>query len=268
MRALYLIAVFTFCLGQLMPAVGADRRAVLLSGHQHGLSLPLVGSVNEVFIGDSITHGTGGVTPYPTQVLSQQPSTYSVENEGVGGATTISTIYGTTPNTLPLASILSGDRNGAKNVNVMFTLLGVNDICSYGAAASDVYVNLQNIWRIGRQYGYKVVAMTLIDSNCYNQGVIITLDSLIRSIPSYYDALVDLAADPTMGCVDCANNKMYFIDGVHPTTAGDTIIAQAILAAIYSVPLSQPGNVFLVNGIDPLYLINGSDGVCLTKGAC
>ena len=192
--------------------------------------------VNQVWVGDSITEGYLSSYSFPAQVNAVQPFSFQSQNQGVTGAKVSTTLAGTSPNKMADTVLLSQSYNSAASLNVAPTLLGVNDLGA-GATAAAIYANLQTLWSDERAAGYKVVAMTLIDSP-YNETTRAAINADIKSNTSLYDALVDLAADPTMGCNGCAANATYFNpDQLHPTTAGDTIIANDILAVIGTLGL-------------------------------
>ncbi len=112
-------------------------------------------------------------------------------------------------------------------------LIGTNDIADSGFSASSFVASLKAycLARKAANPGLKIVASTL-PSNTANQTHADSANTLIRADSSYYDALADFAANGTIGCTGCAANATYFSDGVHPTAAGQAIMATIAQSAI------------------------------------
>ncbi len=172
-----------------------------------------------VFDGDSITAGAGA-TPFSNSVSPSD--SFTKFNLGASGmymrwlqslAQSVDNLYA------PLA---------AQNVVVIFA--GSNDL---SGNAATVHNYLSAYCRERRKLGWKVVVLTMIsrngkdaDKNAYN--------ALIRqNWRSYADELADIAEDPNLGADGAYANSTYFqADGVHPTNAGQSLIAQYVQAAV------------------------------------
>ena len=48
----------------------------------------------------------------------------------------------------------------------------------------------------------------------------------------HYDALADFAGNATMGPDSAASNTTYYADGLHPTSAGQAILASIMQSAV------------------------------------
>jgi hypothetical protein len=61
-------------------------------------------------------------------------------------------------------------------------------------------------------------------------------NALIVADTSFYDAIVRLDQDATIGCDACAANTTYYwTDGIHLITAGENVIAADVAAVLPSV---------------------------------
>ncbi len=51
------------------------------------------------------------------------------------------------------------------------------------------------------------------------------LNAMIRAGRAGADAVVDFASDPVMGNYKTVANRLYYYDGIHPTTYGYSLLA-------------------------------------------
>ena len=127
--------------------------------------------------------------------------------------------------------------------NVSHVWLGTNDLFNSVAAAT-VYAYLLQIWAYERSQGKLVMAYTIMSrSNSGTPGGFnaarATLNALIRGDPSQYDYLVDVGANQIMGYNGAETNTTYFqSDLVHPTNAGQQIIAYMVYEGYKSLGLA------------------------------
>jgi lysophospholipase L1-like esterase len=183
-------------------------------------------------IGDSITAGTNGQTPYTSQLtLTNQPA-YTISNYGIVG--------------IRLASMLSHEANrGALRCSSqggpVVALLegGTNDLYLTNPLSPQQVWNSAGAWAsLMRKAGCTPFMLTMISrtGTGYNSE---TMDALKDS----YDALLvqqakaagfagvlDVAANPLLGADGAYNNTTYFqsIDHIHPTTLGNSLMAAAV----------------------------------------
>lgn len=123
-------------------------------------------------------------------------------------------------------------QNGCKHV--LSILIGANDLLGLGAATWTA--NLKSYCLTMRASGWKIVLCTVLPTTAVGFNTErATANSNIHADPSFYDALADLAADPTIGCDACAADLTYYSDGTHPTAAGQAIIGPIVRAAIDSL---------------------------------
>jgi len=212
-------------------------------------SFPTTTANQLVYDGDSITFGTG-LTPYPSLITTTIP--YTVHNIGVPSFQLAYDAFG---------GGVDAYRAPQANFNVDVIFLGTNDICVAGTSAANTHTLLSNYATRQRSNGWKVVVVTMISRLSCATGKNI-LNPLIRANwRSYADAIADVAAAPFLGCDGCYLNSTYFqSDGIHPTQAGQALLAPVIQAAINTIgagssPLPQPP-LGPISGATPRYQAN------------
>lgn len=173
--------------------------------------------------GDSISTVTAnGLYPRMANRLLSYP--VLSENKATVGAT-VSTL------TARAATIDTYLNNGFSNT-ILFVLLGSNDM-SGAIDGTTFYNNLKTYCNARKAAGWTVVACTPLA--CVNSGYSAkraVAASLIRGDNSFYDALVDFAADTTFGPDSSATNLTLFADGVHPTTYGYSLMAPIVASVV------------------------------------
>lgn len=183
-------------------------------------SFELFGAIrNFVAVGDSITIGFNGKTPY-TSLLTLNKSPFNVVNQGLGGET--------------LATMLS--EFSTKTVyqfiggipNYVGLWAGTNDFANSGATVAGVYANLTSYVTAVHNAGGKVIVATMLSRTGTNPVGGETLDTdknnynaLILANTAGADGIVDFTGTP-LGCDGCYANTTWFTDGVHPTQLGIT----------------------------------------------
>lgn len=185
--------------------------------------------------GDSRTAGNNVAVyyDYPSQMQRQLGIVVRMLNTGIGGYPVSSIILEAPVRIDPI-------RFGQSNDTVVI-FGGINDIILSGRSAAQVYADLVTYWAARRAAGWKIVACTEIDANSAQaisadwRTKRAELNVLIKSDPSLYDALADLAVDARIG-VDGAADTAYFVsDKVHPSATGNTAMAELIGAAILTI---------------------------------
>jgi lysophospholipase L1-like esterase len=184
-----------------------------------------------VFEGDSITDPTQGVlaaSKYYWVAQSAiapfvQGANFAVSGSGIANMNT-------------RAPMVDSFFKTPHSVNVEFILIGANDAQDAGAAQFVANLKAYCLARKAATPGLKIVVATLLPQVTAGfNAVRDAANALIKADPSFWDAIADFAADPTMGCDSCAANTTYFIDGEHPTPTGHAVLGPIARAAILSV---------------------------------
>jgi lysophospholipase L1-like esterase len=200
----------------------------LTSGIVDGARLPTIW----VYAGDSITTetappaGAGNTWPELLRARWGEAAQGTVVNNAVSGRTAeyILANYATL--------IGAHKRTNARQRAVLFLAAGTNDVqsgltggaASAGSTASITYVynTLKSIWALARADGFEVAVGSLLPRETVTMtGWMNSVNALIRSDPTLYDYRMD--GDKLFSASDIGG--AYFSDGVHPTTAGNTLIA-------------------------------------------
>lgn len=213
----------------------ALQRGVYTSPPQYPRGVPLLQC-----IGDSITLGQGAASPFCSllSLNSNQPA-YTIYNWGIGG--------------IELQQIAASDpfRAGpycAQTISapaVANVLAGINDFShntstTSATAAAQVFANLRAEIGTLKSAGCAVFVSPILSNNTSYEGRTGDADkdaynTLIRNLAVAAGAvgLTDLAASPLMGADGAAANATYFqSDGIHPTSAGQAIMAQEMSNAL------------------------------------
>jgi lysophospholipase L1-like esterase len=186
-----------------------------------------------VFCGDSITAGNhvGAGEDFPTLVAAGIGSV-TASNLGVPSSTIGSGTQGADADAL---------YNGAKPVNVCCVMWGINDLAG-GTSAATAKANLKT-WCLARQAGGLFVAvMTLPPCNTFANANTLrnSMNDLLRA-DAFYDLLIDLGdTGTTMGADAAVENASLYSDGVHPTYAGNQLLAATIAGALIPTFVSVP----------------------------
>ena len=187
------------------------------------LTSPPSSSLNNqlVFMGDSLTVGVGG-GPWTQNVVTTQ--VFDKHNVAVGGynfvlATPAS--YVTVP---PF-------RTGLGRYNFLHIWLGTNAIAG-GSTPQQAFDQYSALCTLYRSRGYVVFVATMISrlgldtqKNAFN--------ALVRNgWWQFADGLSDIAANPNLGADGAWANTTYFIDTVHLTTLGYSLVTGIVQDAI------------------------------------
>lgn len=186
-----------------------------------------------MYEGDSITDATSG-PPVPTAMYPWLVAkTLSPGILGWNNAVSGSFVFHLAARAAVVDATIKAGRN-----NILFVLVGTNDLANTGTAAA-----LETAWAsymtARRTAGWnKIIACTLTSTNdATKQPKIDTFNTWLHAnYATYADALSDFAADANLGCgTTCGANTTYFSDGLHPTAAGQAIMAPIAKTAIQSV---------------------------------
>lgn len=184
--------------------------------------------------GDSLVEGVSPGTPWPTLLQTELGTTnYTVRNQGFGGNTIVS-VAGSNGNITAQASgvdaYLTTSRLDAKK-QVAVVWAGTNDLY-YGRTGAQAHADFKTYCLARQAAGGKVIAVNMIDravAGSWSVAQQSAFNALFASEASTYsDAQIDAAATFT----DHTNTTYFNGDQVHLTTAANTIIMNAVKAAI------------------------------------
>lgn len=195
----------------------------------------LAGAVdNYLGVGDSITIGFNGKTPY-TSLLTLTNHPYNVQNQGLGGEQ-----LATMLTEFPTKTLYQFHPGIPNNVGLW---AGTNDFQQAGATVATVYANLTSYVSAVHAAGGKIIVATMLSRTGSNPVGGETLDTdknaynaLIIANTAGADGIVDFTGT-LLGCDGCYSNTTWFTDGVHPTALGiSTYEAPLFSAAINALP--------------------------------
>ena len=246
-------------------AVTALWTTPLSQSDAQALVSPVVRDRLIILEGDSLTvGGQAGATPYPKTLARNLPWEIDQRTIAASGEKLSQMI------TDYAAQAEARYRPASAHRNVLVILGGTNDIQNESVATA--YSRLQTYWALARATGYWVVAVTLPAGNPsgsvnpYN-SYRNSLNTLILSDPSLYDAIARPDLNPNIGQDgDEANGTYFNADQLHLTTAGYTELATevraALLATVATATASAPAAQAQVIGsaASPVY-----DGFVLTQ---
>jgi lysophospholipase L1-like esterase len=204
----------------------AAIRAVMAS---RGVTIPPMTQFL-AFEGDSITDPTTGVvaaSKYYYVAQSAMAPFPQGANDAVSGSS-IATVSSRSATVDSWFAPIAG-------VKVLFLFVGANDQGD-GASPFVASVKAYCLARKAANPGLKIVLATLLPQTTSGFNTFRnTVNASLHADNSFYDALADFAANPTMGCDSCAANVTYFPDGEHPSIAGHAILGPIAQAAIQAV---------------------------------
>lgn len=187
-------------------------------------------------VGDSITSGLGVTTPWASLLLLSNQATYTVTNLGIPGLFLESMSGSESNRVAPQCRSSSG-------ANVAIVFAGTNDLSSVsGATPASVFgFNMGEIQTLKRA-GCLVFAGTMISRTGNDNGGATSLDAdkdaydalmLQQTRAAGADGVIDFAANPLLGADGANANATYFqSDHVHPTQAGQQLLANAASNAL------------------------------------
>jgi len=214
-------------------------------------------------LGDSLTSGEYGITPYCSLLQNLVPS-LNVNNWGISGiqlaAMTGSEAYRIAPRC-----------RSAGGITTAIVFAGTNDFY-YGSTAASITGFLTREIQTLSQAGCRVLVGTMLSRGktepyhpiTFEQDKT-TYDAFIRTqaVANGAAGVVFFAADPRLGADGAYANTTYFVDQIHPTQAGHNIladIASRTLAYYYGHTPQTPQIVTSLN-----YTMQPGDGYLLLK---
>jgi len=207
-------------------------------------------STRYVYEGDSITEYTGSKWPEQLAILDGRVGIGKQYNVAISGETAQSMVSQYATQVAIHKPTKTGD-------DCYFLILAGTNDWFYSRTAAQIYGDLKTLWASARADGFKVVAMTIMPATFSGyEGGAAAVNPLILSDPSLYDYMVrtDLVLpDPT--------DTDLIADGLHPTTAGQILIAKEVSRVLRS-QLSNSNNfgIGTLNPIGRLSIKSNSQG--------
>ena len=186
---------------------------------------------NICIVGDSIQN----ISPAPYTTTSF-PSFMGRPGNNVFNRSYIGqTIQGFIPNEYLMADMLS-PRAG---LHILIYAMGTNDAWQI-QNATQMILYYRAVCNHAHQMGFnKIISCTLpsINHNGANSEIArLQFNTYLRSSwMDFSDGLADIGSNPFLGASNAATNTTYFVDGIHPTAAGSTIIGSYFGAAVSQV---------------------------------
>lgn len=155
-------------------------------------------------------------------------------NSAIGGSTSQQVIGRLASTEVPQLQAWGA---GAKRIYSL--MIGTNDNVALSGDYTTSYAHIQSICSTIAATGASVVVFTILPANIsgmetFRQG----LNSLIRGGGACSYTIADVGNDATIGQAGQWSNTTYYqSDGIHPTVAGQTIIATYLLAAWQSLEI-------------------------------
>lgn len=224
MMALFGFALYDTALSQ---TTGATVRDSLNTA----IGKPGAFDYHVLFIGDSITEGTGSRNLLNTARSMRLNTKALMTNSGIHGR------------------LLADDNNSrtgrfgnqfrAGIPNVAFISGGTNDL-DQGTAGAALYTNTTSpLVGYLKSLGFKVVVATILPRtggtwDAAAEARRVEYNNAVRGNAATADAVLDLTANPTMGNGNEGNTTLYG-DGLHPTSLGYAYLAGA-QSGIYAAP--------------------------------
>jgi len=180
-----------------------------------------------VFDGNSMTDAT--YSSYPATTVAALTDTWTSQNFGVSGQTTIEMIA----DAAAQIDVLY-DTNMLKNVVVFWEV--ANDLY-FGATRADAQARMVQYCQARQAAGWKVVVLTLLPRSKFDtltyEDDRTAINSYIRAnYATFADAVADVAGDSRIGDNGDCDDTTYYTDGCHMTTAGYNIVAEIVAATI------------------------------------
>ena len=120
------------------------------------------------------------------------------------------------------------------DANICVVMAGGGDLAS-GGDPQAVLDALRTYCAARRAAGFEVVVLTLLprsDPVGFDAARAVYNDMLRAQWPAFADGLADVAADPRIGADGANLDPVYFVDTIHPTSAGYTAMAAAVAPAL------------------------------------
>jgi hypothetical protein len=123
------------------------------------------------------------------------------------------------------------------DANICVVMAGGGDLSS-GADPLTVLDALRTYCAARRAAGFEVVVLTLLPRSIptgFNEARAVFNAMLRAQWPTFADGLADVTVDPRIGADGANLDPAYFLDQIHPTSAGYAIMAAAVAPALDGV---------------------------------
>jgi lysophospholipase L1-like esterase len=188
-----------------------------------------------VFVGNSLTTGmfcgNGKTwTAFVGKSVSDSTGWYNVSKGGI-----------TTDALQKLApTYVDAYLNGRTGRKVLVLWEGTNDLVVNQATAEQAANRIGEFCSARRKAGWdRVIVLNVLPREAlpHFEERRQELNRLLSADPSKFsiDALVDVAAVPEIGNADCEKDKTYYVDGVHLNSAGQRLVADAVIPVLRSL---------------------------------
>jgi lysophospholipase L1-like esterase len=206
---------------------GAVNTWVGYKGVSRGQYTPQTAPDTLICIGDSITMGVGATPACSTTMMTSLNDTFQIFNMGMSGEFL--------SNMLIAGPKFASGINPNGKINVAWIFAGTNDMCvpTNTLTPTQTLQKMMALARYMRSQGAKVIVLPMLSRTGNYQGT--TCDALhdqydallMQNWPSFADAFVyGMMNDPNLTGDGAYANATYFqADGIHPTVAGQTLIA-------------------------------------------
>lgn len=168
-------------------------------------------------VGDSITQGYAGVSRndlWVEKVRQSLPAYRTLQVDAMGSMRTED------------ALLWAGDITTRIKPQKVFLFIGANDSVTPTAT---FYANYETLVSVYKNAGFQVIHIGLVPLNSFDVS---TRNSYLKTT---YEGQGDIYVDIYPLLKDSVNpgyNPIYTVDGIHPSAAGNVIIANAVLAVI------------------------------------
>ncbi len=224
MMAFFGLALYDTALSQ---AAGGTVRNSLNTA----IGRPTAFDYHALFIGDSITEGTGSRNLLNTARSMRLNAKALMTNAGIHGQV-LADDYNNRVNRF-------GSQFRAGIPNVAFISGGTNDLAG-GTAGATLYANTTSpLVSYLKSLGFKVAVATILPRtggswDTAAEARRVEYNNAVRGNAATADAVIDLTANPTMGNGNEGNTTLY-PDGLHPSSLGYAYLAGA-QSGIYAAP--------------------------------
>lgn len=171
---------------------------------------------------------------YPPQTLASLNPNNVLTNEARDGYTSAQTLAEISTVVLPVINSWSTNTHQVK-VRAFSVMTGTNDN-EQSVSVSTTYANIQSICSSVAATGASVIVFTILPGSTVNETNRQSLNALIIAGGACSYTIADVGSDSTIGQAGQWSNATYYqADGLHPTTAGDAIVAGYLRTALQSL---------------------------------
>jgi lysophospholipase L1-like esterase len=216
-------------------------------------------------IGDSITFGQGVTTPWPSLLTLTNQQPYTISNWGITGIS-LAAIDGSDPN----RAALRCQSSSGPALAIIFA--GTNDFSLVGVTPAQVMNNLIGEVQTMKRAGCRVFVGTMLsragsdvngtswdaDKDAYDALI------LSQAKANGADGIIDFAANPLLGADLAWNGAAFQSDHIHPTQAGQALLAAAASNVLNYTFGSNEASPTVVTSLN--YAMQASDGYVSLSG--